>query len=83
MQAQANEGAVGRGAESTDDIDEIVARTGERSGALLAVMEEVQNRAEFRYLSEAALRRIAERTGTPLSRVWSVATFYSLFNLKP
>jgi NADH-quinone oxidoreductase subunit E len=83
MQAQANEDAVGPGAESIDYIDGIVARTGDRSGALLSVMEEVQDRAEFRYLSEASLRRIAERTGTPLSRVWSVATFYSLFNLKP
>ncbi len=54
-----------------------------RPGALLTALEEAQRGCEYNYLSEEALRTIAESTGEPLSRVYSVATFYSFFNLKP
>lgn len=69
--------------ESMDWIDEVVRRNSGSCGSLLAIMEEVQDRSVGRYLSEASLRRIAEGLRTPLSRVYSVATFYSLFNLSP
>lgn len=52
-------------------------------GALLLALEEAQNASEFRYLDEDTMRNIAERFGEPLSRVYSVATFYSFFNLAP
>jgi len=52
-------------------------------GALLTALEEAQKADEFKYLSEETLRAIAESTGEPLSRVYSVATFYSFFNLTP
>lgn len=52
-------------------------------GALLTALEEAQKAEEYQYLSEDTLRAIAERTGEALSRVYSVATFYSFFNLKP
>jgi NADH-quinone oxidoreductase subunit E len=52
-------------------------------GALLSILEKVQDQDQFRHLHEEALRLIAEATGEALSRVYSVATFYSYFNLKP
>ncbi|MBR3748937.1 MAG: NAD(P)H-dependent oxidoreductase subunit E, partial [Firmicutes bacterium] len=37
---------------------------------------------EFNYLSEAALEKIAEMLEIPISRVYSVATFYENFSLE-
>lgn len=57
--------------------------TSARPGALLTALEDAQRSDEYRYLSESTLRKVALETGEPLSRVYSVATFYSFFNLKP
>jgi NADH-quinone oxidoreductase subunit E len=54
-----------------------------RPGALLTALEDAQRACEYNYLSEETLRSISAETGEPLSRVYSVATFYSFFNLKP
>ncbi len=35
------------------------------------------------WLSEPALRAVAERVGMPYIRVYEVATFYTMFNLEP
>lgn len=64
-------------------IDELIRRYRGKPGELLGILEDGQNADPRRYLSEATLRRVAEGTGTPLSGVYSVATFYSFFNLKP
>ncbi len=52
-------------------------------GALLGILEAVQQNNTHKYLSRAALRFIAMETGIPPARVYSTATFYSLFNLQP
>jgi NADH:ubiquinone oxidoreductase subunit F (NADH-binding)/NADH:ubiquinone oxidoreductase subunit E len=39
--------------------------------------------ARHRYLPEAELRRLAERTGTPLYRLQEVASFFPHFHLEP
>ena len=54
-----------------------------KPGALLGILEEAQGLDEHRYLSEIRLREIAQALDLPLSQVYSVATFYSYFNLKP
>ena len=64
-------------------IDPIVARHTGRPGALLSILEAVQEKTPKNYLPIETLRYIAESTNTPLSRVYSVATFYALFNLDP
>ncbi len=51
------------------------------NGSLIAMLEEIQ--AEDGYLSEEALRSVAERTGRSLVDVYGVATFYRSFSLKP
>ena len=57
-------------------IDEAIAKHGNRPGALLGVLEDVQAANAHKYLSMATLRYIAERTGVPPSTVYSAATFY-------
>jgi len=38
---------------------------------------------EFRYLPAEALKKISQRLEVPFSKVYSVATFYKIFSLKP
>jgi NADH-quinone oxidoreductase subunit E len=64
-------------------IDQAISRNGEKPGALLGILEAVQNGNPHKYLSEVSLRYIAAKTGTPPARVYSAATFYALFNLDP
>lgn len=64
-------------------IDQVIAGRSGHPGALLGVLEAVQDHNRHKYLPLDTLAYIAERTETPLARVYSVATFYSLFNLQP
>jgi len=67
----------------TDAVRQIVLAYKDKPGALLTILEELQNRDPYKYLSEATLRLVAQLMDVPLSRVYSVVTFYSYFNLKP
>ena len=64
-------------------LDELIERHKGKQGALLGLLENAQELERFRYLPESTLRHISEGLGIPLSQVYSVATFYSFFNLKP
>ncbi len=64
-------------------MDQAIAEYEGRPGALLSILETVQAGNPHKYLSEASLRYIAEKTGVPPARVYSAATFYALFNLDP
>jgi NADH-quinone oxidoreductase subunit E len=64
-------------------IDQVIAKHGNRPGALLGILEGVQAASAHRFLSMEALRYIAGETGVPPARVYSAATFYALFNLDP
>jgi len=67
--------------DSFPDVDRIVAKHASREGALLPVLREVQDLVG--YLPEAVMKRVALGLGLSLSRVYGVATFYSLFYTKP
>ncbi len=54
-----------------------------KPGALLGVLEAAQEKNPHKYLPQETLRYIANRMDIPLSRIYSVATFYALFNLEP
>ncbi|HWR35273.1 MAG TPA: NAD(P)H-dependent oxidoreductase subunit E [Clostridia bacterium] len=64
-------------------IDEVISKRADRPGALLSILEAVQDHNPHKYLPLETLRYIAERTEMPLARIYSVATFYTLFNLQP
>ncbi len=49
--------------------------------ALVMVLQDVS--AEYNYLPQEALRYVAEKLDIPLSKVYSVATFYTAFHLEP
>ncbi len=64
-------------------IDQIITKNSGRPGELLGILEAVQERNPHKYLAPETLEYIAERLDIPLSRLYSVATFYALFNLEP
>lgn len=64
-------------------IDQIVTKLSDRPGALLGILETVQEHNPHKYLPAETLEYVAAKTETPLSRIFSVATFYALFNLQP
>jgi NADH-quinone oxidoreductase subunit E len=64
-------------------IDKLIATRRGRPGALLGILEATQERNRHKYLPLETLRYIAAKIEMPLSRIYSVATFYALFNLQP
>ena len=64
-------------------LDKVILSRQGRPGALLGILEAAQDRNRYKYLPMETLRYIAARMGMPLARIYSVATFYALFNLQP
>ena len=62
-------------------IDEILAKYQGQKGALIPILQEVQNL--HNYLPEDALEYVAQETKTPISTIYGVVTFYSQFHLNP
>ena len=62
-------------------ICEIIDRNKRNSARLIPSLQAVQ--AEYRYLPEEILTFVATSLGISPARVFGVATFYSLFTLKP
>jgi NADH-quinone oxidoreductase subunit E len=50
-------------------------------GAMVPLLQDVQ--AAYNYVPAAAIRAVAEHLGVPLSKAYSVVTFYKAFSLKP
>jgi len=48
---------------------------------LVSILQDIQ--AEYNYLPREALTQISQDLGVPLSQVYSVATFFKAFSLKP
>jgi NADH-quinone oxidoreductase subunit E len=69
--------------ENRDLIDRIVGDQFGRPGALLGILEKLQDENKHQYLPMETLEYVASRTGIPQSQVYGVATFYALFNLDP
>ncbi len=63
-------------------IDQVIAKQSGRPGELLGILEAVQEHHAHKYLPLETLRYIAAKLDIPLSRIYSVATFYALFNLE-
>ncbi len=60
-------------------IDEIIKKNG--SASLIVLLQEVQS--HYRYLPEEAIVLLGKKLEVPLSKIFSLATFYRSFSLKP
>jgi NADH-quinone oxidoreductase subunit E len=63
-------------------VDRTVAAYVSHPGALLSILERIQEHHPHKFLPAELLEYIAGRIDVPLSRIYSVVTFYSLFNLE-
>ena len=64
-------------------LDRVIAEERGRPGALLGTLEKAQEYEPRKFLSREVLEYIAAKMDTPLARIYSVVTFYALFNLEP
>ena len=62
-------------------IDKVIKKYEGKPGEIISVLEDVQETQG--YLPQAILEEISEKMHVPLSRLFSMATFYSAFSLKP
>lgn len=69
--------------EHQDYVDKVIVTYQNKPGALLSILERVQDHNPHKYLPEDVLEYIALKLDIPLARIHSVVTFYSLFNLEP
>jgi len=64
-----------------ETVDRIIHRHHADKTALIAMLQDVQS--EFTYLPQEALVYLSRTIDVPLSRAYSLATFYRAFSLKP
>lgn len=62
-------------------VDAILAKYEGKKGSLIPILQEVQSL--YNYLPKDVLEYVAEKTGVPISEIYGVVTFYSLFHLNP
>ena len=62
-------------------IDAIIKKYDEQKEFLICILQDLQ--ARYGYLPKEALRRVADKLGIPLIQIYSVATFFKAFSLRP
>ena len=68
-------------AEMLSNVDSILNKWRGNGSSLISIMLDIQS--EYSYLPKDALIRVSEQLNIPLINVYSVATFYKSFSLKP
>jgi NADH-quinone oxidoreductase subunit E len=68
---------------SNKQVDAVIARYKGLPGELLGILEEIQSEHPHKFLPSETLEYISNKTDTPLSKIYSIVTFYAFFNLKP
>jgi NADH-quinone oxidoreductase E subunit len=62
-------------------VGEIIADFPRTPESLIPILQEIQE--EYNFLSEDSIKDVASELTMPLHHVYSVATFYNVFSLKP
>lgn len=65
----------------TTTIDEIIEKYPAEPRYLISLLQDIQG--EYGYISRDAMALVCGHVGAPLSRAWSVATFYKSFSTEP
>jgi NADH-quinone oxidoreductase subunit E len=68
---------------TSEALDKIITKHTGKPGMLLTTLEETQESNPLKFLPEETLTEIAQKLKIPYTQVFSVATFYSFFNLQP
>jgi NADH-quinone oxidoreductase subunit E len=62
-------------------LGDILDRYNRDRGQLISILQDIQT--EYNYLPREAINFVSSELGIPLSQVYSVATFFKAFSLKP
>ena len=62
-------------------VDSILDSYHHDKGMLISILQDVQ--IEYNYLPKEALIQVSQGLGVPLTRIYSVATFFKAFSLRP
>lgn len=62
-------------------VDEIIGELGNRQSAIIAILQNIQE--HYRYLPKEVFPYLSEKLGISQAKIYSVATFYENFSLKP
>lgn len=65
----------------TKDIDKIIDSYDARVTGSISILQDIQRK--FNYLPKDALRRMGKKLNVPLSQIFSLATYYKAFTLRP
>jgi NADH-quinone oxidoreductase E subunit len=68
-------------AEQKEKIDSIIEQYKDQKGSLIPVLHKVQN--IFGYLPKNVQKHVAHKLDIPVTEVYGVVTFYSLFHTEP
>jgi len=83
MQTTHNHAVNSNGDLTPEEMDKIIGKYQGKPGQLLGVLEKLQEANPHHYLPTSAMEYVSKKLKVPLSNVYSVATFYTFFNLKP
>jgi NADH:ubiquinone oxidoreductase subunit E len=65
----------------TEKVDSLIDSYVDKKEQLISLLQDIQ--AEFNYLPQDVLVRVSHKLDIPLGQVFSVATFFRAFSLKP
>ena len=68
-------------AEKTEKLNQIIEKCRNGKSSLIGLLQDIQE--EYRYLPEEVLRSVSEALEVPLSKLYSLTTFYQSFRLEP
>jgi NADH:ubiquinone oxidoreductase subunit E len=64
-----------------EKVDSLIDSYADKKEQLISLLQDIQ--AEFNYLPQDVLVRVSQKLDIPLGQVFSVATFFRAFSLKP
>ncbi|OIO71792.1 MAG: NADH dehydrogenase [Elusimicrobia bacterium CG1_02_37_114] len=67
----------------SQSVDKIISKYHGKPGAILGILKEIQERNKYKYLQKEILEYVAKKIRVPISKIYSIATFYAFFNLEP
>ena len=67
--------------EIQQQVDKILDKYQHHQGFLVSILQDIQ--AEYNYLPRKAIEGVSRGVGIPLTQVYSVATFFKAFSLRP
>ena len=69
------------GMKNKKEIEELILQNANKKGNLIPILQKIQDLEG--YVSEEAIRFVAERLRKKIAEIYGVLTFYSMFRLKP